>query len=122
MILLNMPTRAADGIHWLPQVVYSRPWQIFLRPPLVPDSRCDDLDEYDGVNMYLDGIPMSIKQYKGFPADTVSLYLPWDFRESMELVRACDEKVVKKFRLRDGDTQWARWRDGDPVIPTVEPA
>jgi hypothetical protein len=103
-----------DSIEWIPQAILRVPVDYFTKKcGLFFFKREDELDEYEGANLQLpDGRPYALRHYKGYPAGTVTIYLPFEVTDVVEIsswVRA----ITDTWNLPPTVVQWER-QDGLP--------
>jgi hypothetical protein len=78
--------------------------------PTYSDS--DDLDNYEAVELEIDGFLFSIRTYAGFPKNTCSIYFPFvpqgPGQRPLETVTYLISRIVAELRLTQADVQWQR--------------
>lgn len=107
-----------DSIEWVPKAILDIPVDYFVRKfCLLFHQGQDDLDVYEGANLQLpDGRPYVLRHYRGYPADTVAIYLPFEVQDIDEIstsVRA----IIANWNLSQNNIRWER-RDGLPKFAT----
>jgi hypothetical protein len=91
----------------IPQAVVKKPIDAFASLGADVCSGADDLDEYRGLGFYFGDTPFAIMHYRGHPADTSTIYLPFDVRDA-ELIGRLLRMIFSHFKLRDRDIDWQR--------------
>jgi hypothetical protein len=68
----------------------------------------DDLDEYEGAALSLDGgQPLALRHYRGYPADTMAVYLPFELHSTDEISRIIG-RLIEELRLSRDAIDWQR--------------
>ena len=107
-----------DSIEWVPQAILNVPVNYFVRQRgLLFYEGADELDVYEGANLQLsDGQPYVLRHYRGYPADTVAIYLPFEVQDIDE-ISASIQAIIAYWRLPHSAIRWER-RDGAPGFGT----
>jgi hypothetical protein len=75
------------GLGFLPHAIIGRAIdQLSRTMNAKTETGHDEFDEYEGVAFALDdGLPFTLKHYKGHPVGTVTVYLPHQIHEVSEI-------------------------------------
>jgi hypothetical protein len=93
----------------VPQAIIRKPISYFdgrFGIRLVSDR--DDLDMYQGAALSLNGeLRFALKHYRGYPPDTMTIYLSREFDDVQEITRTV-EKILRELELPSSDLSWQR--------------
>jgi hypothetical protein len=67
----------------------------------------DDLDEFYGAAVWLDELPVVVMHYRGHPADTSTIYLPFEIKDVNE-ISSIISRVVAELNVREKSIVWQR--------------
>ena len=70
----------------------------------------DDLDEFVGAGFWLDNTPFVVMHYRGHPADTATIYLPYDITDLGSITDLLDV-ITSEFCLPKELIKWQRKDD-----------
>ena len=75
----------------------------------------DDLDDYEAVELEIDGFVFSIRTYAGFPKGKCGIYFPFVLnapgRRSIETTSFLIGRIIKELGLSQADLEWQRSDD-----------
>jgi hypothetical protein len=99
-------------IDFVPQAVVGHPATYFeknLRVKMASGS--DDLDEYYGAAFILNNeTPFVLRHYKGHPTNTMTIYLPSEYR-SVDQITEIVSRIVQELQIERNDLIWQRADD-----------
>jgi len=101
-----------DKVEWVPQAILNVPLDYFTaKCGLLFFEGQDDLDVYEGANLQMpDGHPYALRHYRGYPADTVTIYLPFEVQDVDE-ISTLVRTIIAFWHLPQNVIGWER-RDG----------
>ena len=105
------PLLASD--EFVPQAVLKLPIKAFadaLRSQVVSDA--NDFDAYEGTAFTVDGVPVTVMHYRGHPANTATVYLPYKYSKVDEITKVIN-LVLASFSLPRNAIIWQRKDDPD---------
>lgn len=113
--LAPMPRRkpakpVPDNMDFIPQAILSVPLSRIAETQELPiEHGVDDLDEFDGVTLYTEGMafPVAIRHYAGHPPGTVTLYFPLEVRNLADITQSV-ALTVHSLNLNSTDILWQR--------------
>jgi hypothetical protein len=95
----------------VPQAILKRSTSFFEKNLKIEfEKKSDDLDVYEGAAVLVDGQAVAIKHYPGYPAGTVTIYLPSkivDVKEITQIIR----QVLRQLKLKTDTIEWERQMD-----------
>jgi len=97
-----------SGVDLVPQAIVRRPISFFARKfgNFVEDH--DDLDIYEGAAFNLDDdLCFAMKRYRGYPADTTTIYLPNEIR-TVDEIAAVISRILKELEISQSFLEWQR--------------
>jgi len=108
-----MATRTAaknsKKIEWIPQAIIRKPVTYFQKHLGLKFS-----EDFDNLDYFLGTSPMPIgdqfyvlRHYRGFPADSMGVYLPNDLIEAREITKTI-ELIAEKLHLPSTAISWHR--------------
>ena len=109
---------AIAGMELIPQAIVARPTAHFSKRLNVTFAHeHDDLDDYEVAAFELLGygpaLQFALKHYAGYPADTTTIYLPFEVRD-VEHVTHVIQLIAEDFGIQSG---WIVWqRANDPTL------
>ena len=107
-MLRAIPAGQFGAIEWIPQAIINRPVSYFeSRFGFKFISGSDDLDEYQEATLSLDGLPVALMHYHGYPDDTTTVYLPFGFNNVAGILRVIGA-IAKEFALPPDAVSWQR--------------
>ena len=96
------------SIEWIPQAIINRPVSYFENHfGFRFAAGSDDLDEYQEVILSLDGLPVALMHYRGYPEDTTTVYLPFGFRDVARILQVIGA-IAKELALPPDAVSWER--------------
>ncbi len=114
----QLSLEAIVGIELVPQAIVARPISYFeksLGISFVKDR--DDLDEFEGAALLInDKLHLALKHYPGYPADTTTIYLPYeinDLAQITEIIRLVADELHISSAWIGFPLAWQR--SDDPV-------
>ncbi len=107
-MLRPVPPNEFGSIEWIPQAIISRPVSYFERHfgyQFVQGS--DDLDDYEEATFLLNGLPVALMHYRGYPKDTTTVYLPFGLRDVAQILQVIGA-IAKALALPPDAISWQR--------------
>ena len=108
MIRQLTPENSSE-IDFVPHAIVRRPASYFaesLHMRLIHDA--DDLDEYEGILLVLNNdMPFALRHYAGHPADTVTIYLPSEYKNVHQITNILN-RITRELRIDRSDICWQR--------------
>lgn len=99
-------------IDLVPQAIIGRPVSYFvdsLNIRLIAGS--DDFDEYEGASLLLNNdTPFALRHYSGHPENTVTIYLPREYRDVDQITMILSH-IAKELHVSRSDIIWQRAYD-----------
>jgi hypothetical protein len=88
-------------------------WEIAKQYKFEIEKGQDDLDYYIGIGgMSEFGYPFAVMQYRGYPENTSTIYLPRDFRDVGEITKAV-HSIASELKIPENSFIWERKNDPD---------
>ena len=109
--------RLKEKIYFVPQAIL--PYEISALARNLPfklETGSDDLDDFAGAAFFVDQLPFALMHYRGHPANTSTIYLPYDVQSLNEIAKWID-RIVLELELPDKFV-WRRDQDND-LNPTL---
>jgi hypothetical protein len=95
----------------VPHAIFWRPLASFTMEVRKDE---DDLDEFEGASFLIgNGISFDLRKYAGHPNFTVSVYLPMQIENQMEIDRIID-RLIEELALPKTAVRWRRGWDFRP--------
>lgn len=96
------------SLEWIPQAIINRPVSYFENQlGFKFNLGSDDLDEYQEAIFSLDGLPVALMHYRGYPDNTTTVYLPFDFRDVARILQVIGA-LAKELALPPDAISWQR--------------
>jgi predicted enzyme related to lactoylglutathione lyase len=102
------PSNEFGQIEWIPQAIIKRPISYFENQfGFKFDRGSDDLDEYEEAIFSLDGLPIALMHYRGYPPETTTVYLPFGFHDIARILQVIGA-IAKELELPPDAIFWQR--------------
>lgn len=108
-MLRAIPVKDLEKIELVPHAVIRKPLSYFRDVFGISFIQAhDDLDEYEGVALSLDGAwPLALRHYRGYPVDTTTVYLSRELRNVSEISRIIG-RLLEELKLSRDTVDWQR--------------
>lgn len=102
--------KGVSAIDWVPQAILNLPvFEIERKCGLRFTEDWDDLDLFRGTEAFLvNGHQYVLRHYRGFPANQVSIYLPFEVDDRKEIATTVDA-ILKQLHLSRDVIAWERF-------------
>lgn len=98
-------------IEWIPQAIIDRPVSYFEKVFGLEFTRgSDDLDDYEEATFILEGLnglPVALMHYRGYPPNTTTVYLPFGFHDVARILQVIG-LIAKELQLPPDAISWQR--------------
>jgi hypothetical protein len=92
----------------IPHAIIGKPVSYFEKQGIHFVHDHDALDVFEGAGFFLDGLKFALRHYRGYPADTTTVYLPRSFGFDVDKITITVRHILAALDLSLDTLRWER--------------